>query len=163
MKGSIYPVTASTRPNVFGFYSIGDNGKFPMVIRFDDFDTSELGEKAKAFEGFHLQNLALLASTGETFSDIESFSDKIETKNQDYDMILNTVGVVSANYLYKYPQYALFISGATEARHRAFRIELGSNLAIMNQSGFNVMGYIDGNIEPFSGSIGYAFYLIRKI
>ena len=162
MEGGAYPILPYDYSNVFCFWSKGKSRDYPMVICFSKLDDSILREKGRSISGLTVQNLGLLASTDNTFHDIESFSDKVETKNGDMDKIFNTVANVSSDYLTNNPEHTLFISGATVSRHRKFSMALSSSLQFMNENGYNVLGHIEKKIEPFSANTKYDFYLINK-
>lgn len=140
--------------NSYVFFSIGPKGIFEFRIIF----TKDMSEPT-----LEIYNLAF----GVWNSVLNDIDDTIETKNDDMDKILATVGEKAINFILENPTAYLYAKGSTPIRTRKYQIGIFKNLPDI-PSNLGIYGIIENSqgdmlVENFKIGINYhAFLLYTK-
>jgi hypothetical protein len=104
----------------------------------------------------NIYNLALL----DELPDGE-LSDTVVTNNKDMPTVLATVFSIVADFLDRFPDYALVFRGSDARRDRLYRMVLGREFVRLNQV-YEIFGFDGNQFVLFEANGSYQFFLIRK-
>ncbi len=101
-----------------------------------------------------LYNLALLDVDKGGVSDISV------TDNKDMPKIMATVYQTLVDFFVTNPGAKVAFRGNTASRNRLYRAVIGK-LVAMQEPGFRIFGFVDGNFSAFQNDLEYEAYLIQ--
>ncbi len=104
----------------------------------------------------NVYNLALLDELPDG-----NLSDSVVTDNKDMPMVLATVFRIAADFLDRFPSYAIVFQGSDARRNRLYRIALSRELFRLEQT-YKLMGFDGQQFVPFEPNGSYQTFLIRK-
>ncbi|WP_158795807.1 hypothetical protein [Pedobacter sp. L105] len=130
----------------YSFYSEGPKGRIKKSVIY-----------TKIQDDPPVYNLAF----GDFDNETKEINDKINTNNDDRDIVLATVANTINDFSNKYGNNFIFAAGSTPSRTRLYQIGI-FGLWDEIEKDFYLWGYKEDNWREFQCNVNYEAFLIKK-
>ncbi|SHN30493.1 DUF6934 family protein [Mucilaginibacter sp. OK098] len=142
-----YPYLVKNNFHDYEFYSEGPNGRIKKAVRF-----TKINDEEPIF-----YNLGF----GDVSEKTDAIDDSIVSNNNDRDIVLATVAKTVIDFTNIHGNHYVFATGSTPARTRLNQISI-SGLFNEISIDFEVLGFKDGNWQPFKKNANYEAFLVKR-